>query len=71
MRAQVAHEQAQSYLRQRNRLAVLASAAGLAAIIMSGFAMTKSREIVLVPVTAQQMSVSSAGVTAKPRLLDG
>ncbi|MEW4468456.1 type IV conjugative transfer system protein TraE [Parasphingorhabdus sp. JC815] len=64
MRAQVAHEQAQSYLRQRNRLAVLASAAGLAAIIMSGFAMTKSREIVLVPVTAQQISVSTAGVTA-------
>ena len=64
MRAQFAHEQAQSYLRQRNRLAVLASVTGLAAIILSGFAMTKAREIVLVPITAQQMSVSSAGVSA-------
>tara|TARA_R110000787_G_scaffold227800_2_gene335434 strand:+ start:4279 stop:4845 length:567 start_codon:yes stop_codon:yes gene_type:complete len=63
MRAQFAHEQAQSYLRQRNRLAVLASVTGLAAIILSGFAMTKAREIVLVPITAQQMSVSSAGVS--------
>ena len=64
MRTEFAHEQAQTYLRQRNRLALLASGAGIAAIIASGFAATKAREIVLVPITAQQLSVSSAGVTA-------
>ena len=62
MEAQIAHQSAQRLLRQRNWLAL--AAAGLAvtslAAIVAGS--TQSREIVLVPVTGQSLTLSSAGV---------
>lgn len=64
MRAEFAHEQAQKHLRQRNRLAIVAAALGAGCLILAGAAVTRDREVVLVPVTAETLTVSSAGVDA-------
>ena len=64
MQASIAHEQAQVFLRQRNRLAGLAGLLGVTSLFAIGAAVTGDREIILVPVTAEQITVSSAGVTA-------
>ena len=64
MQAQIAHQTAQSHLRQRNRLAIVASLLGLSSLVSFGVAATRDREVVLVPIATQRMTVSSAGVTA-------
>lgn len=63
MEAQIAHQSAQRLLRQRNWLAL--AAAGLAIISLAAIAAgsMQSREIVLVPVTGQSLTLSSAGVS--------
>ena len=52
MRAEFAHEQAQTYLRQRNRFAVLAGVLGLTTLVSLGAAVTRDEQVVLVPITA-------------------
>ena len=64
MRAEFAHELAQKHLRQRNTLALVAGVLGVGCLILGGAAVTRDREVVLVPVTAQTLTVSSAGVDA-------
>ncbi|MFC6620234.1 type IV conjugative transfer system protein TraE [Novosphingobium panipatense] len=61
MRAEFAYEEAQKYLRQRNRLAVVAGVLGLASLLGLGAAATRDREVVLVPVTSERLSLTSAG----------
>ena len=63
MEAQIAHQSAQRLLRQRNWLALLAAGlavTSLAAIVAGSM---QPREIVLVPVTGQSLTLSSAGVS--------
>ena len=64
MRAEFAYEEAQKYLRQRNRLAVVAGVLGLASLLGLGAAATRDREVVLVPVTSERLSLTSAGPDA-------
>lgn len=64
MHAQYAHEQAQNVLRQRNRFAVLAGVFGMITLISLSAAATRSEQVVLVPITAEQISLSSIGVDA-------
>ena len=64
MRAEFAHEQAQTYLRQRNRFAVLAGVLGLTTLVSLGAAVTRDEQVVLVPITAERITVSSGGIDA-------
>lgn len=64
MRAEFAHEQAQTYLRQRNRFAVLAGVLGLTTLVSLGAAATRDEQVVLVPITAERITVSSGGIDA-------
>lgn len=64
MRADFAYEEAQKYLRQRNRLAVVAGVFGFTGLLAIGAAVTRDREIVLVPVTSERLSITSAGPDA-------
>lgn len=64
MRAEFAHEQAQAYLRQRNRFAILAGVLGLTSVVSLGAAVTRDEQLVLVPITAERLGLSSAGVDA-------
>ena len=64
MRAGFAHEQAQKHLRQRNQLTVVAGLLGIGCLVMSAAAVTRDREVVLVSVTAETLTVSNAGVDA-------
>lgn len=64
MQAQFAHEQAQGFLRQRNRFAVLAGALGLTTLASLGVAASSDEQVVLVPITAERITVSSGGVDA-------
>ncbi len=59
------HERSQALLRQRNLLALTSAGLGLTLIVASGFAATRSREVVLVPTIRAPLTVSSAGVTAQ------
>ena len=47
MRAEFAHEQAQTYLRQRNRFAVLAGVLGLSTLVSLGAAVTRDTALML------------------------
>lgn len=64
MQAEFAHEQAQSFLRQRNRFAVLAGVLGLTTMVSLGAAVTGDEKLVLVPITDERITVSSGGVGA-------
>ena len=64
MQAQFAHEQAQGFLRQRNRFAVLAGVLGLTTLVSLGARATRDVRLVLVPITAERITVSSGGVDA-------
>ena len=64
MRAEIAHKQAQTYLRQRNRFAVLAGVLGLTTLVSLGAAVTRDEQVVLVPITAERITVSSGGIDA-------
>ncbi|WP_109356269.1 type IV conjugative transfer system protein TraE [Sphingorhabdus sp. EL138] len=62
MEAHIAHRSAQRLLRQRNWLALLAAGLAVTSLVAITAATTQSREIVLVPVTGQSLTLSSAGV---------
>ncbi|WP_298166621.1 type IV conjugative transfer system protein TraE [Novosphingobium sp.] len=64
MRAEYAYEEAQKYLRQRNRLAVATGVLGLASVLGVGAAATRDREVVLVPITSERLSLTSVGADA-------
>ena len=64
MHAEFAHEQAQGFLRQRNRFAVLAGVLGLTTLASLSFAATRDEKVVLVPITAERITVSSGGLDA-------
>lgn len=64
MRAEFAHEQAQRHLAQRNRFAILAGVLGLTSLVATGAAITGDEQVVLVPITAETLTVSSGGVDA-------
>ena len=64
MRAEFAHEQAQKHLRQRNRLAIVAGTLRIGCLLMGAAAATRDREVGLVPITAETLTVSSGGVDA-------
>jgi conjugal transfer pilus assembly protein TraE len=61
MRAEFAYEEAQKYLRQRNWLALVAGGLAVTTLFGVGAAATRDREVVLVPVTSERLSLSSAG----------
>lgn len=62
MDAEIAHETAQRLLRQRNWLALIAGGLSVTSLIAISSAATQERELVLVPVTGQSLTISSAGV---------
>jgi conjugal transfer pilus assembly protein TraE len=64
MRAEFAYEEAQKYLRQRNWLALVAGGLAVTTLFGVGAAATRDREVVLVPVTSERLSLSSAGPDA-------
>lgn len=64
MQAEFAHEQAQGFLRQRNRFAALAGVLGLTTLGSLGAAFASDEKVVLVPITAERISVSSGGIDA-------
>lgn len=64
MHADIAHAQAQTWLRQRNQLAAVSVVALITALTATGFAVTKDRQIVLVPMTRSDVTVSSAQISA-------
>ncbi|WP_422346036.1 type IV conjugative transfer system protein TraE [Parasphingorhabdus sp.] len=63
MEAQIAHQSAQRLLRQRNWLALLAAGLAVTSLVAIAAGSMQSREIVLVPVTGQSLTLSSAGVS--------
>ena len=63
MEAQIAHQSAQRLLRQRNWLALAAAGLAVTSLVAIAAGSMQSREIVLVPVTGQSLTLSSAGVS--------
>ena len=64
MESEIAHEQAQRHLAQRNRFAALAGVLGVTSLVGIGAAVTSDEQVVLVPITAETLTVSSGGVDA-------
>lgn len=62
MQSEFAHIHAQKHLAQRNRFALLAGILGVTSLAAVGAAFTSDREVVLVPITSQTLTVSSGGV---------
>ena len=62
MDAQIAYETAQRLLRQRNWLALIAGGLAITSLIAISSAATQERELILVPITGQSLTISSAGV---------
>lgn len=60
----ISHERGQALLRQRNMFALAAAGLGIALVVAGGLAVTRDREVVLVPTVAKRLTVSSAGVSA-------
>ena len=65
MLSHFAHDRAQVLLRQRNMLALAASVLAIAAVVATSLAATRPREIVLTPVVARPLTISSAGVSGE------
>lgn len=61
MRSEFAYEEAQKYLRQRNRLAAVAGVLGVVGLLGVTAAVTRDREVVLVPITSERLSITSSG----------
>ena len=59
-----AHERQQWLLRQRNMFALASAGLAVALVVASGLAMTRAREVVLLPTLERPLTVSSAGVEA-------
>jgi conjugal transfer pilus assembly protein TraE len=62
MQTEFAHAQAQRYLAQRNRFAALSAVLAATSVLGIGAAITRDERVVLVPVTAETLTVSSGGV---------
>ena len=62
MDAQIAHETGQRLLRQRNWLALIAGGLAITSLTAISSAATQERELILVPITGQSLTISSAGV---------
>jgi conjugal transfer pilus assembly protein TraE len=65
MQSEFAHAQTQRHLAQRNRLAILAGVLAVTSLMGVGAAVTRDEHIVLVPVTAETITVSSGGINAR------
>lgn len=63
MLAEISHSRSQSLLKQRNMLAMFALTLLVVALLLILALTTKDREIVLAPVLARPLSISSAGVS--------
>jgi conjugal transfer pilus assembly protein TraE len=59
-----AHQQSQRTLRQRNLLALACLALTLVCLVLLVSAASRDREVILQPVVARQMAISSSGVSA-------
>ena len=62
MQSEFAHAQAQRYLAQRNRFAGLSAILAATSVLGIGAAITRDEQVVLVPVTAETLTVSSGGI---------
>ena len=62
MQTEFAHAQAQRYLAQRNRFAGLSAILAATSVLGIGAAITRDEQVVLVPVTAENLTVSSGGI---------
>ena len=62
MQTEFAHAQAQRYLAQRNRFAGLSAILAATSVLGIGAAITRDEQVVLVPVTAETLTVSSGGI---------
>lgn len=62
MQTEFAHAQAQRYLAQRNRFAWLSAVLAATSVLGIGAAITRDEQVVLVPVTAETLTVSSGGI---------
>ena len=65
MHAQIAHTQAQRLLRQRNWLTGIAALLAITTIIGIVGAASRDQEIILVPISTQPLTISSAGASAE------
>lgn len=65
MLVQISHERSQALLRQRNMFALASASLALGLTIAGGFAVTRNREVVLVPTIRAPLTISSAGVSAQ------
>lgn len=65
MLVQISHERSQALLRQRNMFALTSAALALGLTVAGGFAVTRNREVVLVPTIRAPLTISSAGVSAQ------
>jgi conjugal transfer pilus assembly protein TraE len=64
MLADIHHQRGQVLLRQRNTLALVSAGFAIVLAVTGGFAITRDREIVLVPTVSKRLTISSAGVGA-------
>ena len=64
MLADIHHQRGQILLRQRNTLALVSAGLAIVLAVTGVFAITRDREIVLVPTVAKRLTISSAGVGA-------
>ena len=64
MKHEFAYEEAQRHLAQRNRFAALAAMLGLTSLIAIGAAATREESVVLVPVTAERLTLTSGALEA-------
>ena len=64
MLADIHHQRGQALLRQRNVLALTSAGLAVLLAITGGFAVTRNREIVLLPTLSKKLTISSAGVSA-------
>src|SRR5690606_28691225 len=62
MQTEFAHAQAQRYLAQRNRFAALSAVLAATSVLGIGAAIARDEQVVLVPVTAETLTVSSGGI---------
>lgn len=64
MKHEFAYEEAQRHLRQRNRMAGLATLFALTSLIAIAAAATREETVILVPVTPERLTLSSGAVDA-------
>jgi len=64
MKSEFAYEEAQRHLKQRNRFAALAGLLGLTTVLVVGTAATRNEALILVPITSEQIELSSGTIDA-------